>query len=361
MFHKALWLRQWKQGKYMILLFLLTSLYMLPYEYYTRAKTELYHLTTIEEDYTHYYSYFFNPFESSLPQGIILIALACILIGWERNNQSSDFLFSMPFKRKDIFFTKWLFGVVTILAVNLICWISMYGIKTMTIHNEYQNFKSFHIYFLYITVIFIAVYTFALFVGTIAGNAFSQGGLTGILLCLPFALLALTYGFLSVHMEGSVEKLSKRHDKVTDSVLQTNIVSPLVHFHISYNYHPDTEFDEEGNIISETPKKDPMEGTRIPSIWTILAPIIYIIVFLPLGAFLYARTPNEQNGNLLLFPKLKSLFLSFAVLCSALTGGFITSQTNSLLSYYIGFSIAGIASYFIFQQLLKLRVSFGAK
>lgn len=361
MFHKALWLRQWKQGKYMILLFLLTSLYMLPYEYYTRAKTELYHLTTIEEDYTHYYSYFFNPFESSLPQGVVLIALACVLIGWERNNQSSDFLFSMPFKRKDIFFTKWLFGIVTILTVNLICWISMYGIKMLTIHNEYQIFKPFHIYFLYITVIFIAVYTFALFVGTIAGNAFSQGGLTGILLCLPIALLGLIYGFFAVHVGDSREHLSKKYSKVADSMLQTNIVSPLVHFHVNYNYHPDNEFDEKGNVISETPEKDPMKHTRIPSMWTILAPIAYIVIFLPLGAFLYARTPNEQNGNLLLFPKLKSLFLTFAVLCSALTGGLITSRMESLLSYYIGFSIAGIISYFIFRQLLKLKVSLGVK
>ncbi|WP_369902776.1 ABC-2 transporter permease [Bacillus manliponensis] len=361
MFHKALWLRQWKQGKYMILLFLLTSLYMLPYKYYTIAKIELYDSTRIIEDYTYYYSYFFNPFESSLPQGVVLIALACVLIGWERNNQSSDFLFSMPFKRKDIFFTKWLFGVVTILTVNLICWISTYGIKTMTFHNEYQIFKPFHIYFIYITVIFIAVYTFALFVGTIAGNAFSQGGLTGILLFLPLGLLVLTYGFLSVHMGDSDEKLSKKYDKVADSVLQTNIISPLAHFHVNYNYHPDTEFDKKGNIISETPKKDPMEGTRIPSIWTILAPITYIIIFLPLGAFLYTRTPNEQNGNLLLFPKLKSLFLSFAVLCSALAGGLITSRMESLLSYYIGFFIAGIASYFIFRQLLQIKVSLGIK
>lgn len=361
MFHKALWLRQWKQGKYMILLFWLTSICMLPYQYYTTARAELYQSTRVIEDYTYYYSYYFNPFENALPQGIVLIALACLFIGWERNSQSSDFLFSMPFNRKDIFFTKWLIGVVNIVAVNLICWISMYGIKTMTIHNEYQIFKPFHIYFLYITVVFIAVYTFALFVGTIAGNAFSQGGLTGLLLCLPFGLLVLTYGFLSAHIGSSEEALSKKYDNIANSVLQTTVVSPLAFFTINYDYNPDITFDKKGNILSETPKKNPMESTRIPSKWTLLAPLTYIVMFLPFGAFLYARTPSEQNGNLLLFPKLKSLFLPFAVLCSALAGGLVASEMDSLFSYYTGFFIAGITSYFIFQQLLKLKVSFNAK
>ena len=41
MFHKALWMRQWKQGKYIILLFWLTSLYQLPYKYYQEAQMQL--------------------------------------------------------------------------------------------------------------------------------------------------------------------------------------------------------------------------------------------------------------------------------------------------------------------------------
>lgn len=361
MFHKALWLRQWKQGKYMILLFWLTSLYMLPYQYYTAAKTELSLSKIVEDGYTYHYSHYFNPFDHALPQGIIIIALACLFIGWERNNQSIDFLFAMPFTRKNIFLTKWLFGVINIVAANIICWISMYAIKNITIHNEYQIFKPFHIYFIYITVIFIAVYTFALFIGAIAGNAFSQGGLTVFLLCLPFVLLALTYGFLSAHIAGSDESLSKKYNKVANSVIQTSIVSPLAFFTIDYDYYPDVKVDEKGNVISESPKKNPMEDTSIPSPWTLLAPITYIVIFLPLGALLYTRTPSEQNGNLLLFPRLQTLLLPFAVLCSALAGGLITSEMDSLFSYYIGFFMAGITSYFILQQLLKFKISFGAK
>lgn len=56
------------------------------------------------DDYAYYYSYYFHASDGAvLFQGVTLIALACLLIGWERNNQSTDFLFSMPFKRKDIF------------------------------------------------------------------------------------------------------------------------------------------------------------------------------------------------------------------------------------------------------------------
>lgn len=107
MFHKALWMRQWKQGKYIILLFWLTSLYQLPYKYYQEAQMQLKLSKMKFGDYTYYYSYYFQTSDGTVFfQGATLIALACLLIGWERNNQSNDFLFSMPFKRKDIFFNK---------------------------------------------------------------------------------------------------------------------------------------------------------------------------------------------------------------------------------------------------------------
>ena len=136
MFHKALWMRQWKQGKYIILLFWLTSLYQLPYKYYQEAQMQLKLSKMKFGDYTYYYSYYFQTSDGTVFfQGATLIALACLLIGWERNNQSNDFLFSMPFKRKDIFLTKWWLGVFNIITVQIVCWISMYGIKNMSFHN----------------------------------------------------------------------------------------------------------------------------------------------------------------------------------------------------------------------------------
>ncbi|MFD0770819.1 ABC transporter permease subunit [Bacillus sp. CGMCC 1.60114] len=361
MFHKALWMRTYKQGKYIILLFWLSSLYMLPYKYYNGAQSELAQSTMKFDDYVYYYSYYFNTFDTVFIQGLILIALACVLIGWERNNQSTDFLFSMLFKRKDIFLTKWLFGVLNIITVNIICWISMYRIKNVSFHEQYQIFTPFHTYFLYATIVLIAIYTFTLFIGTITGNIFSQSGLTAILLFLPYGLVLLISGFVYTHTRDSVEALGEIERKTHEYLQHVSIVAPLESFDIHFNYHPIAKFDEQGNEISTLPPDDPKKTTPVPSAWKLLTPFAYIIIFLPIGTLLYTRAPNEQNGKILLFPQLQKWFIGCTVLCFALFGGRLLGGRDAFLAYYVGFFIASIVSYFVFTRLLKWKFSFGGR
>ncbi|WP_439741044.1 ABC transporter permease subunit [Bacillus pseudomycoides] len=362
MFHKALWMRQWKQGKYIVLLFWLISLYQLPYKYYQAAQMEINQSKMKLDDYTYYYSYYFQTSDGAvLFQGAALIALACLLIGWERNNQSINFLFSMPFKRKHIFLTKWLFGILNIITVHIICWISMYGIKNISFHNEYQIFTPFHSYFLYATVVLIAIYTFTLFIGTITGHIFSQSSLTAILLFLPYGSVLLISGFIYTHTQWSLEAMGEIERHTHEYLQHVGIISPLESFSITYDYHPVETFDDYGNKLSSVPQDNPMEHTSIPSPWTLLTPFTYIIIFLSIATFLYTRTPNEQNGKILLFPKLQKWFMLCTVLCFGLLGGSILGGRDALLSYYIGFFLAAIISYFVFTRLLKLKFSFGGK
>lgn len=364
MFHKALWMRQWKQGKYVVLLFWLTSLYILPYQYYLDATSQFNQSIQEFDDYVYYYSYYFAAFDPVFTQSVLIVIMACLFIGWERNNQSIDFLHSMPFKRKDIYLTKWLFGTINIIAVNIVCWISMYVIQNISFHNQYQeNFSPFHTYFVYATVVLVAVYTLALFIGTITGNIFSQSGLSAILLFFPYGLALLISGFLYTHTANTEEELYKIDRKMGNYLEHINTFAPVDNFSIDYDYHPIAEVDKDGNTISEKPRKDPMEYTFIPSSWKLLTPLAYIIVFLSIGTLLYTRAPNEQNGKLLLFPKLQKWFMFCTVLCFALFGGSAlgTSGTDSILQYYIGFFLAGIVSYFVFSRLLKRKFSFGGK
>lgn len=363
MFHKALWMRQWKQGKYAVLLFWLTSLYILPYRYYLDATSQFQQSIQSIDDYVYYYSYWLNVFDPVFTQSCLIVLMACLFIGWERNNQSIDFLWSMPFTRKDIYLTKWLFGVLHIIAVNIVCWISMYVIQNFSFHNQYQeDFSPFHTYFLYATVVLIAVYTLALCIGTITGNIFSQSGLSAIFLFLPYGLVLLVSGFVYAHTgNDSLEDSYKIERKIASYLNYIDTFAPIDNFYIQYDYHPIVKVDDEGNTISETPQKDPMEHTTIPSAWKLLTPIAYMIILLPIGAFLYSRSPNEQNGKLLLFPKLQKWFMFCTVLCFALYGGRMLGSPESLLSYYIGFFLAGSISYFIFTRLLKMKFSFGGK
>lgn len=359
MFHKSLWMRTFKQGKYVLLLFWLSSLYILPYAYYSAAQSELRQSKMKWDDYVYYYNYSLSAPEIVIAQGVILIALACVLIGWERNSQSNDFLFSMPFKRKDIFLTKWLFGVVNIIIVNFVCWISMWGIKKVSFHNAYQDFSPFHTYFVYATIVLIAIYTFSLFIGTITGNIFSQGTLTAVILFLPYGLVLLISGFLFTHIGGSSEDRYQIEYKTGDYLEQISIVSPLDRFSIQFDYHPEYHIDQHGNKIT-SPNVNPVAYTRIPSTWKLLSPFIYIVLFLPIAITLYMKSPNEHNGKILLFPQLQKWFIGCTALCFALLAG-RTFGIGSLWVYYITFLGAGMVSYMILTRLLKWKFSFGGR
>ena len=74
---------------------------------------------------------------------VLIIALACLLIGWERSYQSNTLLMTMPFKRKDVFLSKWAFGSFCIVGSLLFNWVLMYVIYRTPIHFDYQSFSPF--------------------------------------------------------------------------------------------------------------------------------------------------------------------------------------------------------------------------
>ena len=124
-----------------------------------------------EEKFYYHYSFYSS---NSFWLGIITIILSCILIGWERSNQSGDSLMTFPFKRRDMFLSKWVFGGFFIVLSLLINWGLMYFIYKSTIHFEYQSFEPFHRYFLYAIFTYIAIYTVSLCIGTFTGSIISQ-------------------------------------------------------------------------------------------------------------------------------------------------------------------------------------------
>ncbi|PDY48940.1 ABC transporter permease subunit [Bacillus pseudomycoides] len=357
MFHKALWMRQWKQGKYIVLLFWLSSLYLLPYQYYSAAQFQL-NMSKYAQN--HYYQYFFNIPYTLFIQSAMLLLLACIFIGWERHTQSLDFLWAMPFKRKDIFLSKWLFGIVNIISVQIACWISMYIIYKGSFHHGYQTFTPFHFYFVYTTIVLIALYTFVLFIGSITGNIISQSLLSGICLCLPFGLPLLISGFMYVHSGDSAKTKACPECKYGDAFLYTSPLNPVTDLFIEFDYSPVYDLDVNGNIISSNLNKEP-NHSRVPSAWKLLSPISFILLFLPLGAYLYVRSPNEQNGRIVLFPNLQKWFTACTILCFSLLGGRFFGGTDSLWGYYIGVLITSIISYVILVRLLKWKFSFNTR
>lgn len=206
MFHKALWMWNWKRGKYAALMFFFSTLYYLSFKYYRDAQLQLAKYYTLKEKGRFDYSYTFWSNDNSLWLTILIISLACLLLGWERSNQSITLLMGMPFKRKDIFLSKWVFGSFCIVCSFLLNWFFMYFIYRTTIHFDYQSFGPFHRYFLYAIVSYVAVYTAALCIGTFTGGIVSQ-----VVFCIPWLLMGLT--FISLLYNFTINSLDITYQK----------------------------------------------------------------------------------------------------------------------------------------------------
>ncbi|CAG9610906.1 putative ABC transporter permease YtrC [Bacillus rhizoplanae] len=355
MFQKALWIRNWKQGKYVIVLFWLSTLYLLPYEYYTNAQHKAKYLYDTTDTY---YSYHLSADSPTFFPALLLIGLATILIGWERHNQSIDFLWSMPFKRFHLFLSKWLFGTVHIVSALSVSWFLMYIVYKTTIHSQYQSFTLFHLYFVYTIVTLIAVYTLALFIGTITGNIISQSALSYIIMVFPIYIFQLAFPFFALHVDLSQQEYNNAYNKSSLYTENTSIIAPLAHFTINYDYDPHRE------AIKDEYEKIHVGPTyhHVPSAWTLLSPAIYMLICLPLGAYLYARSPNEHNGKILLYQRLHVYFSICTSICFGLLGSEIFTDGSKSIplhyTYFIGFSIL---TYAILQRMLKHKLSLYAK
>ncbi|NWK68268.1 ABC transporter permease subunit [Bacillus paramycoides] len=367
MFQKALWMHTYKQSKYMVWLFWLVSFYVLSYNYYLAAAEQLiYFHENTKWKYIFRYTYNLSLTDAIMIQGAILIVLACALIGWERQNQSSDFLWSMPFKRKDLFITKWLFGVCNIVAIVILNWGLFAIMKKTTFHNKYQVFSPFHTYFLYMVIVLIAIYTLALCIGTIAGNMVSQGFFTAAILGLPFILPTLIVGFISVHTNMTPYTMKNVSDLYTGIVEKASILAPARGFNINFNYNPQQAYTDDHGVRHNEPN-----FTRIPSAKKLIGPIANIIMLLPLGMYLYTRSPNEQNGNFLLYPQFNKICMLCCIIFIGMfggllvvgktVGGMLAAGSNSILNYYIGFIGTSTVVYLLLSRLLKLKFSWNVK
>ncbi|PEU05069.1 acetoin ABC transporter permease [Bacillus cereus] len=354
MFQKALWLRTYQQSKYVVWLFWFVSFYTLSYKYYMASIQQLYFLNDIKKwNYVYHYHFDLTLIDPALLLGGVLIVLACTLIGWERQNNSSDLLWSMPFKRSHIYITKWLFGICNITAIIVLNWGLFAIMKKTTFHNKYQIFSPFHTYFLYMLIVLIAIYTLALCIGTITGNILSQGLLTAAIFMFPLLFPSLISAVIVVHSNTDFHEDNGNIHRVMENI---RISGPAENFHIRFDYNPQNAYTDKDGVRHNEPN-----FTEIPSVKTLIGPIVNIIILLPLGIYLYVRSANERNGSFLLYPKLQKTFMVCAIFCIGISGGLIIGGTHSLLNFYVGLFGTSIISYFLLSKILRLKVSWNFK
>lgn len=329
---KALFRKEWKQSKMYLLM--ITLLFIFLYPMRAILGLEEWRELTNQEYFMpeHAVPVVFGPGTSGMLIIIFLVLLAVQFIGTERNTRRHDFSFALPFKRRTMFFVKWLIGAGTTTIVMLITFTISYFLISTSEYGMYLE-QSYFSLFLSPWLGYLAMYTFTLFIGTITGEMVSQIALTFIFTIFPIGIFVLIDSFL--HLHGG-EGYYQYYDALT-----LQLVWP--HYILSGPF-----------------------GIDDLHLWV---PAVATIVFLSVGAWLYERNPSEHNGEFLLFKQLEPFFRVGIIACFALFGGMIVSSLvpfslsngTQILFYWIGFGLFLILSYLLTKRLFAMNIKVKGK
>ncbi|WNB91389.1 ABC transporter permease subunit [Bacillus sp. NEB1478] len=350
MFHKALWMRNYKLAASAVWALYLVLFFLLPFSFYGKAanfKKEMDRFRDHPGDFNLYFH--FQGGEIAVILTLILVGMAALLIGQERTTHSTDLTFALPFSRKDIFLSKWLFGaahIITSLLVNLLLCVL---ILKFSVLSEVTNAKFLLEFTSFVIPTSLAIFSFCMFIGTIAGTMVSQFILSLIFIFFPIGFLTLLGSFFTFNgflndpmhrLDGSLNILGKISELITLPI-------PILHF---FYYADDSS---KGMIQNEL---------QAPSYNAILVACVYLLITLLIGTWLFSITKNENNGKLLVFERGKRFFICGVVLCFALLGGMFGGEIfgsygePSYLAYYFSAAIGGIISYFILKKFINLQL-----
>lgn len=330
LFHKALWYQNYKQTRIIIWMILALFIIFLPFQSTLSLENwkEREEEAQLVDDYVYEVQEWdvlniFSDGPLSVLGAIALIILACMLVGLERNTRRNDFTFSLPFKRRDLFLAKWCYGVLFISLFHIINFLIAYFII-------YQSEYATALYLVsWVQILwgpllgFILLFTFALFIGTIAGEMISQVVLTVIFGIFPIGFYFLIQDLVFVHF---------RFHLMYPEWIQ--YLTPFMY------------------VISFT------DGvTKLIISFTLIA------LFLWLGILLYKKNKIEHNGEFLIFKKLNIIFLIGITICFSLLGGTIISSLAPwnadalrIIAYWIGFTVFLLFSLLISRKLLSMNL-----
>lgn len=348
---KALWKKEARQLQSLIWVTFILSFLFLPLQVMKKL-ADLQAL--MQENGTEMMaSHFFD--EQSPIYSFIMAVLAIViggtLIGLERNQGYDEFTLSLPYPRKTIYLTKWSVGALTLLlsiAINLAIAYLILTLSPLSQSLTITHYSGLPLdpggmmrqtlpvtdvslwlsFGSQLILTDLALFTLALFLGTISGGYLFQVGFSFIFALFPYGFSLLIDYFFMIH----------------------NLHFPLdaQWFYLMINQLTLLQSSLSFNL-----------GNADLSSWPYY--IAYILLFLPLGIYFYQRNRVENNGQMLIFPGLQGFFLfgitlSFALLGGMIGSGFVGSQSvRSLPYYYIGALIFGLGAYWFSRRLMNRR------
>ncbi|WP_368504724.1 hypothetical protein AB3N04_03370 [Alkalihalophilus sp. As8PL] len=341
---KGLIRKEWKQSRAILLMIALLFLFHFP----IRAMVSLENWREeIRLNPTEAMEYLAWSVHSSLGMSvfsivilILLVTLAVQLIGSERSTRRQDFAFALPYKRRTMFFVKWVIGVVPtsiIYSLTFACTYLLVNSSEFGFHLEGVNIAEA---FILPLLGFVATYSFTLLIGTITGEMISQIALTFIFTIFPVGILLLLGYFFDINFNNSF-LLGRMSEEAARFIWPVYTV-----------YNPTSA----------------MGDSEFMSVWV---PGVAIIVFLVLGQWLYERNLSEYNGEFLIFKQLEPFFRVGIIVCFALLGGMVGSGlvpwslqsggTLMVVFYWVGASIFTYLSYLLTKRLFSMNITIKGK
>jgi len=330
MYNRTLWIKNSKQSRSALILMYLLHLVIIPFSYFNKSIVLKEQLNSANP-YKGIYIGEFSMLGSF--SAILMIVFAILLIGIERNSGGIDFQFSLPFSPKELFFSKWIYGVFHIIVAYLCTFILASVIHFTTDLHLYIPWTIFFKIFTILILFSLAFFTTSLAIGTITGHYFSQVLLTGFTLIsfstLYYSVLANIKGLLNYDLY--YNEIEKFLIKIT---LPLSLISTSINVDLA---------TKDFNI-------KPIDLTNI------FGMISYIIIFFIIGLFCFNRKANENNGKLFLYKKF-GYFMQFIFIYLIGTGiALITSaitETSKTISYFIGLCIGIIVGHLLYKGLNK--------
>ncbi|WP_218151640.1 hypothetical protein [Alteribacillus iranensis] len=248
---------------------------------------------------------------------LFVILLAAFFLGLERRNGFHDLSMTFPYKRSTLFLSKWVLGTGALAFSYIGSFLVAYAMFLSHGYEESIAAADPWPTFLATLIGLIGIFTFSLFVGTITGNIYSQLLLSVGCLYFPAGIFSLVRDFLYVHGAENLPSTPYWLGTLTMPWYVTNFMNPPL---LSYSW----------------------------------IPLLVTLFSLIMGVRLYEKSPNEYNGEFLLFPRLYPAIQTGVILGAGLiTGVFLErvlgTGSFSLLFYWTGFLLGGISAYLLIK------------
>ncbi|WP_277713773.1 ABC-2 transporter permease [Bacillus atrophaeus] len=328
MVDRGLLYREWKQNQVVILLsivFLVLANPLMVYHSYSISQACLAHYSDPK-----FCTFTLNYHINSKIQfnWVVGIVLAVCLMGLERSKGTMDFLLSLPYKRSQIFQTKFWLGAVVIVFSQLVGFLFAW-LLILILKPEQVNF--FEHGSIGVIITSFMFYTLVMAAGALAGNVFAQ-------LLTAFATSVLPYLIIA----------SPFYNLEIISGIQAWKLLPNIEYY----------YDFENKLMDFAPIVYVDSGWVLDSKYLLLIPAVMSLLFYFIGFVSFKKHHNERNGYFFLWKKLDRPIQILVIMLGILGFGIMGhSVGKSIVGYIIGMIIGGVVGFLVsyFSIYKKVR------